>query len=177
MSPRRAPPAQRIAAAREGSGALSSDRHGAGMFVGRLSCGFLWVSCFVLACLTRISPEFHRNFTRTHQNFRIPPEFHRNFIRISNRSTLKKGITTTQPSQSWKESRILWGIQMAENLGRFRFLGIGPDARINIYRCLDWDSNTVGRGFENTVHFWRTLRHQATNNCMSRRAVRQKSQP
>ena len=37
-------------------------------------------------------------------------------------------------------------------------------------------SNTVGRGFENTVPFWRTLRHQATKGYMSQRMVRQKSQ-
>ena len=38
-------------------------------------------------------------------------------------------------------------------------------------------SNTVGKGFENTVHFWRTLRHPATNNYMSQRTMRRESQP
>ena len=38
-------------------------------------------------------------------------------------------------------------------------------------------SNTVGRGFENTVHFRRTLRHQAMDYCMSKGTARQKSQP
>ncbi len=40
-----------------------------------------------------------------------------------------------------------------------------PDARrtIHVYACAHFGGipNTVGRGFENTVHLWRTLRHQA----------------
>ena len=43
---------------------------------------------------TRISSECHRIVTTS------SPEFHRNFARISNWSTLKKGMTTTQPSHT-----------------------------------------------------------------------------
>ena len=46
---------------------------------------------------TRISPEFHQmspDFTR------ISSKCHQIFARISNWSTLKKGITTTQPSHT-----------------------------------------------------------------------------
>ena len=62
--------------------------------VGRLSYFCLRVFC----CLTRSSrnsPDFQQNFTG------ISPEFHQkspDFTRISNRSSLKEGITTTQPS-------------------------------------------------------------------------------
>ena len=36
---------------------------------------------------------------------------------------------------------------------------------------------TVGRGFENTVHLWRTVRRQAAKCDTSQGALRQKSQP
>ena len=57
--------------------------------VGRLSCGFLWVSC-VLVRFAAL-PEFHRDFTG------ISPECHQNFAGVLNWSTLKERITTTQP--------------------------------------------------------------------------------
>ena len=48
-----------------------------------------------------MSPEFHQNFTRNHWKFtRISLEVHHNFDRISNWSTLKRGISTTQPSHT-----------------------------------------------------------------------------
>ena len=34
-----------------------------------------------------------------------------------------------------------------------------------------------GRGFENAVHFWRTLQHQAAKNYTSQITMRQKNQP
>ena len=47
---------------------------------GKAELWLVWVSC-CLTCTSRISPEVHRNF-----------------VRVSNCSTLNKGITTTQPS-------------------------------------------------------------------------------
>ena len=69
---------------------------------GRLSYVFLRVSC----CLARSTitgiAECHQNFTR------ISLELHQNFARIPNWSTLKKGITTTQPSQ--RGCAFFWGV-------------------------------------------------------------------
>ena len=68
--------------------------------VGRLSyvlfVGFLLFNT-LFQNFAWISPEFYRKFTR---NQRISPELNQTFTRISNRSTYKKGITTTRPSHS-----------------------------------------------------------------------------
>ena len=45
------------------------------------------------------------------------------------------------------------------------------------YPWLGGISNAVGRGFENTIPSWRTIRHQATKSYSSRRTTRRRSQP
>ena len=63
--------------------------------VGRLSYCLFVGFLFVRARSIRISPDVHKNFTAISQGFTIIAT---DFARISNWSTLKKGITSTQPS-------------------------------------------------------------------------------
>ena len=78
-----------------------------GLLIGKLLIGGLGVlsenglSSVGFPLFWHALPEFRRNFTRIHRNFsRSSLEFHQKFTRISNRSTLEKGITTTQPSRT-----------------------------------------------------------------------------
>ena len=73
---------------------------GVGRLMLRLFVGFLPFNT-LFQDFVRISPEFHRNFTRSSPEFtRISLYFLRNFAGISNWSTLKQGITTTRPSHT-----------------------------------------------------------------------------
>ena len=54
----------------------------------------------IITIMGRLSYVLFVDFLFVCMRYQNSPEFHQNFARISNWSTLNKGITTTQPSHA-----------------------------------------------------------------------------